>query len=117
MGSQIQTVAAQAPLAATAGQENARPLDDLRRVAVRYQYDIVSDIGPWQDVSLEYTQRLPFGTVVSGVNGARRYGKSGAQFELQAYPRLTSHSYLFLDAAVSSSRDVFLPLRVVAEPY
>jgi YaiO family outer membrane protein len=116
MGLPFLTVAAQAPLAGVA-RENSRQLDDFRRVGVRYQYDDVSDVDPWQDLSLEYAQRLPFGTVISAVNAARRYGKNGAQLELQAYPRLTRRSYVFLDLAASSSKEVYLPLRVVAEPY
>ena len=104
-------------IAAANKPEPSRPLDDLLRVGARYQYDNVSDIDPWQDASLEYAQRLPFGTVVFGVNGAHHFDRNGAQFELQAYPRLTKRSYLFFDVAASSDKAVFLPLRLIAEPY
>ncbi|MEO7822886.1 MAG: YaiO family outer membrane beta-barrel protein [Gemmatimonadaceae bacterium] len=110
-------VAAQGTQGAASSHESVRPLDDRRRLGVRYQYDDLSDIEPWHDLALEYAQRLPFGTLVLGVSGARRYLKNGVQFELQAYPRLTRRSYVFLDVAASSSTGVFLPLRLVAEPY
>lgn len=107
---------AQAP-ARTVRPEPSRPLDDLRRVGARYQFDNVSDVDAFQDATLEYAERLPLGTVVFDVNGARRYGITGTQFELQAYPHLSRHSYVFLDVAASPSKEVFVPLRVSAEPY
>jgi len=97
--------------------ERAAPLDDLRRVGARYQFDNVSDVDPFQDATVEYAERLPIGTIVVDLNAARRYGTLGTQGELQAYPHLGRHSYVFLDVAASSSKDVFLPLRVSAEPY
>jgi len=95
----------------------SRPVDDFRRVAIRYRYDKVSDVDPWHDLSAELAQRFPFGSVIAGVNTARRYGKTGAQFELQAYPHLGPRAYLALGGAWSGSSDVFLPLRLSAEPY
>jgi len=97
--------------------EPARPLDDLRRVGARYQFDNVSDVDAFQDATLEYAERLPLGTVVVDVNGARRYGTNGTQLDVQAYPHLGRHSYVYLDFAASSSKEVFVPLRVSAEPY
>jgi YaiO family outer membrane protein len=113
------------PIAIAGGQapvhahrsERPAPLDDLRRVGARYQFDNVSDVDPFQDATLEYAERLPMGTVVLDVNAARRYGTNGTQLELQAYPHLGRHSYVFLDVAASSAKEVFLPLRVSAEPY
>ncbi|MFN2636418.1 MAG: YaiO family outer membrane beta-barrel protein [Gemmatimonadaceae bacterium] len=93
------------------------PLDDLRHFATRYQYEDVTTIDPWQDVSVEYAQRFGFGTMVAGVNAAQRYRQNGVQFELQAYPRLSRRSYLFIDGAWSNSKEVYLPLRLAAEPY
>lgn len=116
LASPIATAGAQSPASVTR-PEPARPVDDLRRVGAHYQFDNVSDVDPFQNAAVEYAQRLPIGTVVLGVNGARRYGTNGSQFELQAYPHLGRHSYVFLDVAASSSKEVFVPLRLAAEPY
>jgi YaiO family outer membrane protein len=103
--------------APTADSARTRPLDDLRRVAVRYGYDDPSDVEAWHSLSIELAQRLRFGSVIGGLNAARRYEKNGAQLELQAYPFLTARSYLTLIAGWSPSTGVFLPLRLSAEPY
>ncbi len=95
----------------------ATAVDDFRRISSRYKYDDLSDTDAWQDVSLEYAQRSGYGTWIAGVNAARRNALSGTQLELQAYPRLSRHSYVFLDVATSSSEGVYLPFRAAAEPY
>ena len=94
-----------------------RALDDLMRVATRYQYDDVSGIDPWHDWSLSLAYRTPVGSVIAGVNTARRYEKNGAQLELQAYPFLTARSYLALNGAWSGSTGVFLPMRLSGEAF
>jgi YaiO family outer membrane protein len=108
---------ARAQVPAPALDARSLQLDDLRRFAARYQYDDVSGIDPWQDASLEVAQRFGFGTVIAGVNGAQRYRQNGVQVELQAYPRLTRKSYVFIDAAWSNNKDVYLPFRASLEPY
>lgn len=113
----VASAGAQMDSAATIRAPTVRPLDDLRRVAARYRYDEVSDIDPWHDLSLEVAQRFSFGSVIAGVNAARRYQKTGAQLELQAYPHLGTRSYLALNGAWSGSTGVFLQLRLSAEPY
>jgi YaiO family outer membrane protein len=113
----LPVVSAGAQSSAAARPEPVRPLDDLRRVGARYQFDNVSDVDAFQDATLEYAERLPIGTVVVDVNAARRYGNNGSQLDLQAYPHLGRHSYVYLDVAASSSKEVFVPLRISAEPY
>lgn len=108
-----QTISAPPPTQAA----ETRPLDDLRRLAVRYQYSDLSDVNPWHDASVMVAQRTRYGSVIAGVNAARRYDRTGLQYELQAFPRLTRRNYIAFSGAWSPSTAVFLPLRFSAEPY
>jgi YaiO family outer membrane protein len=112
-GSQITPLSLPSPAPAA----ETPPLDDLRRLTVRYQYDDLSDVDSWHDASVMLAQRTRLGSVIAGVNAARRYDDTGLQYELQAYPLLTRRSYLALNGAWSPSRSVFIPLRLSAEPY
>lgn len=53
------------------------------------------------------------GRVVLG----ERFGAVGIQAEVQAYPRLARRGYLYVAAAVSPHRDVFVPFRAGLEPF
>lgn len=91
--------------------------EDLQRVGARYQVDFLSDVDAWHDLSLDFSRLLSHGPVAARLNFARRFGTTGVQAELDAYPRLSSRSYLYLAVAASASDQVFIPFRAAVEPY
>ena len=74
------------------------------------------DLDPWHVVSLEGSRRSAAATLVARGSFARRFGETGQQVELDAYPRLTSRTYAFLSAGYSPS-EIFPTWRYGAELY
>lgn len=80
--------------------------------AVSFELDY-EDFGdaykPWSLATAELSHRFDFGSVIGRVNRARRFGKSGTQIEVDAYPRLGRGMYLYTNAGVS--QDSIFPRR------
>lgn len=106
-------------VAQAAHTPDERPVstEDDSRLNAYYQYDYIGSIAPWRTLTVEGAHHFLPGTVVGRVNLAERFGSRGSQIEVEAYPRLTSRSYLYSAIAVSGSRSVFVPLRLALEPY
>lgn len=64
----------------------------------------------------ELSHRFDFGPVIGRVNQARRFGESGTQLEVDAYPRIGRGMYLYANAGVSQQR-IFPRQRFGAELY
>jgi len=71
-------------------------------------------IDPWRLASLTLSRRGAWGSLFGRVNVANRFATTGTQFEVDAYPRLSANTYLYLNAGTSSS-SVFPDNRIGAE--
>ena len=60
-------------------------------------------LDPWQLASLSLGRRTQHGSLIGRVNYANRFGGSGSQVEVDAYPRLTTKSYAYLNVGYSWS--------------
>ena len=58
---------------------------------------------PWQIAALAYSRKTRLGTIITRINLADRYGKSGVQGEVDAYPRFGENNYGYLNYGYSSS--------------
>lgn len=63
----------------------------------------VENIDPWQFASIQLGERTSHGTLIGRLNYANRFGSNGAQFEADAYPRLWSGAYGYLNVGYSGS--------------
>lgn len=71
---------------------------------------------PWKLLTLEYQQDLARGPVILRWSQANRFGSSGGQLELDAYPRLRPGTYAYVSLGVASSA-LFPDARAGAEIY
>lgn len=82
------------------------------RNAVSFELDY-EDFGvaykPWSLAAVELSHRFDFGSVIGRINRARRFGQSGTQIEVDAYPRLGRGMFLYASAGVS--QDSIFPRR------
>jgi YaiO family outer membrane protein len=76
-------------------------------VAMDYGYvNFHGDIEPWRLASLSLGRSTSRGSLIGRVNYAKRFATSGLQFEADAYPRLGSGTYAYLNAGYSHA-DIF----------
>jgi len=86
----------------------APPEEPRNRIGVDYEYENFNrDLTPWNWVSLEYSHRFDWGSLIGRVNWAHRFDESAEQYEVDAYPKLTAHTYLYLNFGVAP--DSFFP--------
>lgn len=103
--------AAKAALAADPGHHEARQLAEnlaelvLRsKVGLSYTYDHFDQtFDPWRTVSLSGGHRFDWGSLIGRLNRASRFGDSGQQVEVDAYPRWKDGTYFYLSAGASGS--------------
>lgn len=69
---------------------------------------------PWQVVSLSYGRKTKLGSVIARVNMAKRFGDTGFQYEIDAYPKISENNYGYLNYGFSQS-SVFPDHRFGAE--
>ena len=74
------------------------------------------DLDNWYFADIEYRYRFNWGSILGRVNWARRFGQTGVQYEVDAYPRIGYKTYLYVNAGVSSS-SLFPDYRYAAEAY
>ncbi len=104
-------------------QPSRRLRDDLKELERRSRIGLAVTLdtfdrsySPWWLVSVAATHRFDPGTVIVRVNRAERFGDSGYQAELDAYPRLRDGTYAYLNVGGSDAA-VFPALRAGAELY
>ena len=86
-------------------------------VAVDYAYSWFSNtFTPWHRTSVEYRRNLPFGPVIGRVNHAYMFDRSALQGEVDAYPKINSLTYTYLNVGVSDGK-VFPNFRFGTELY
>lgn len=61
----------------------------------------------WHLAGLSYKRVTPIGSVILRGNYAYKFGESGTQLELEAYPRLSPTFYLYVGAAYSGDVGIF----------
>lgn len=95
-------------------------LDVLKnRIRLNYtidQFDKSFNRDPWQIVALSYGRKTKLGSVIARVNMAKRFGDTGFQYEMDAYPKISENNYGYLNYGFSQS-SVFPDHRIGAEWY
>lgn len=116
------------PLGAIAGAQEPTapapqvPPEDATRptqTVVGFDYSLqhfLGDLDPWQVGSVSVGRRGAFGSLAGRVNVARRFAQTGWQGELDAYPRITRSTYVYLNAGYSGA-DIFPSWRFGAEVF
>ena len=69
---------------------------------------------PWQVLALSYGRKTKLGSVIARVNMAKRFGDTGFQYEIDAYPKISENNYGYLNYGFSQS-SVFPDHRFGAE--
>ncbi|MBW6496778.1 MAG: YaiO family outer membrane beta-barrel protein [Bacteroidales bacterium] len=87
-------------------------------VGVGYRGDFFEMANSWHLFYAEYGRRTnAFGTVISRVNVADRFGNTGLQFEVDAYPSLGPGTYMYLNAGYSPHDKLFPTVRAGLEVF
>jgi YaiO family outer membrane protein len=61
----------------------------------------------WHIIALSYKRITPIGSVILRGNYASKFGRSGTQLELEAYPKLSKILYLYVGAGYSKDVGIF----------
>jgi YaiO family outer membrane protein len=89
------------------------------RIRLNYtidQFDQSFNRAPWQIMALSYGRKTKLGSVIARVNMAKRFGDTGFQYEIDAYPKISENNYGYLNYGFSKS-SVFPENRIGAEWY
>lgn len=89
---------------------------DTSAVGVTASVEFLESAEDWRTIAVDRVVALQRVTIIPRLTGAQRFGNTGAQLEVEAYPRF-SRGYLYLAAAASPHRDVFVPFRGALEAY
>ena len=104
---------------ARAQGETVPQRDSTTRTTIGADLGYVSfdhDIEAWRTASIALSRRTSRGSLIGRVNLASRFGTTGAQLEVDAYPRWGKGRYFYLNAGVSES-SIFPGQRFGAEVY
>ena len=67
-----------------------------------YKYSGFPNNEPWHEGSMEITRKTDWlGSFIGRLNYARRFGRTGLQVEIDAYPKIQKGSYVFLNYGYS----------------
>tara|TARA_R110002049_G_scaffold165726_1_gene331626 strand:- start:5642 stop:6904 length:1263 start_codon:yes stop_codon:yes gene_type:complete len=94
-------------------------IDELSNnaIGVRSAVDLYSEsFDPMQYYTLKYVRQTKFGSIHSKVNLSHRFASTGAQFEMDMYPRITKGLYAYASFGFSNSF-LFPDFRYGAELY
>jgi YaiO family outer membrane protein len=58
---------------------------------------------PWHLLSFDYGRKTKFGSIIGRVNYANRFQKSGFQYELDAYPKISKTFYSYINVGYSEA--------------
>ncbi len=72
---------------------------------------------PWREHTLLLERETPYGSVTARVSRAYRFDKSDNLFELEAYPRLRSGTYAFVNVGAAHHRTLYAKLRLLGDIY
>ncbi|WP_150451958.1 YaiO family outer membrane beta-barrel protein [Arenibacter lacus] len=62
---------------------------------------------PWHLASVSYGRQTGLGSVTARFNYANRFTTNGAQFELDAYPRISDLFYAYVSGGISENKGIF----------
>jgi YaiO family outer membrane protein len=65
----------------------------------------------WKIVSVQYSRQTRAGSLTARVNYGHRYGEQGVQFEADAYPRISTTFYSYINFGYSPDMPVFPKFR------
>jgi YaiO family outer membrane protein len=71
---------------------------------------------PWNMVTLQYSRKTKFGSVIPRINLADKYGTNGLQAELDIWPKVNKNNYGYINYGFSTS-SIFPENRVGLEWY
>ncbi|WNH13775.1 YaiO family outer membrane beta-barrel protein [Thalassobellus suaedae] len=76
----------------------------LNIIGLKSSVDIYSTVfNPMQFYLIKYVRQTKYGSIHSKVNISRRFESTGAQFEVDMYPRITKGLYAYLNFGISNS--------------
>jgi YaiO family outer membrane protein len=76
----------------------------LNTIGINSSVDVYSEVfDPMQYYTVKYVRQTKFGSIHSKLNVSHRFASTGAQFEIDAYPRIVSGLYAYLNFGVSNS--------------
>jgi len=75
----------------------------LNSIGLNYTYDYFNNASPWQLTYLQYKLKTAIGAVIGRFNYANRFGLTGYQMEVEAYPKLSDKSYGYVNVGYSPS--------------
>lgn len=88
---------------------------DTAAIGGQLSFEHVQGIDPWVTLSAHRTFVPRWGAAAARITAAHRFGSTGLQGEVEAYPRAGRVGYLYIAAAVSPHEEVFIPLRAALE--
>lgn len=62
---------------------------------------------PWHLASIDYGRQTKLGSVAARINYANRFKSDGAQFEIDAYPRISNLFYAYVSGGISNKDGIF----------
>ncbi|MCM4167209.1 Lipopolysaccharide assembly protein B [Arenibacter antarcticus] len=62
---------------------------------------------PWHIASIDYSRQTKLGSVIARFNYANRFTTNGAQFEIDAYPRISKLFYAYVSGGISENKGIF----------
>lgn len=62
---------------------------------------------PWHLASIDYGRQTKFGSVTARLNYANRFKTDGAQFEIDAYPRISKVFYAYVSGGIAENDGIF----------
>ena len=84
--------------------ENLAELSQRSKVSLTHTYDRFDrTFAPWRMTSLGLAHRFDAGSLIGRLNHASRFGDTGSQLEVDAYPRWKDGTYFYLNAGFSES--------------
>ncbi len=79
----------------------------LNSISVSYAYDwfTTTRYDPRHQYTLQYSRVTPYGSAMMKVNSSRRFGNTGYQLEVEAYPKIVSGIYAYTEYAYSWTKN------------
>lgn len=90
--------------------------NNIRLIYTLDYFDKAFNRDPWQMAALSYGRKTKSGSFIARVNLANRFGDTGLQGELDAYPKISENNYGYLNYGFSQS-SVFPKHRLGLEWY
>ncbi|GAC1432946.1 MAG: hypothetical protein NVSMB68_05390 [Thermoanaerobaculia bacterium] len=86
-------------------KQKKAPPKPKNAVSVDYEHEnFGNSFAPWSLASAEFSHRFDSGPLIGRINRARRFGQSGTQVEVDAYPHIGRGMYLYANAGKSQDR-------------